>query len=52
MNNEINEALVYESDELDESLKKEIIVSNESKGKRIDAFLSDVENITRSAAAI
>ena len=51
MNNEINEGLICEADELDEGLKKEIIVSDESKGKRIDAFLSESEDITRSAAA-
>ena len=47
----MNNEFVYEAEELDEGSKKEIIVSNESKGKRIDAFLSDNENITRSAAA-
>ena len=51
MSNNMNEILTHEADELDEGLKKEIIVSNEAKGKRIDAFLSDAEGITRSAAA-
>ena len=51
MSNDTNEVLTCDVDELDEGLKKEIIVSNEAKGKRIDAFLSEVEGITRSAAA-
>ena len=51
MKGELNEGLVYEVDELDDALKKEIVVSNESKGVRIDAYLSECEGITRSAAA-
>lgn len=50
-NNESLEALSLENEELLENDKKEIIVSNESKGERIDAFISNAEGITRSAAA-
>ena len=51
MNNESVEALALDGEELWENDKKEIVVPNESKGERIDAFLSNVEGITRSAAA-
>ena len=50
MNNEFDLAVAYEAYELDDA-KKEIIVSNESKGARMDAFLAEQECITRSAAA-
>ena len=51
MDNKIDNPFVCETDELDESEKKEIIIPNESKGERIDAFLAASKNITRSAAA-
>lgn len=42
---------MLDGDELEESNKKEITVSNEAKGTRLDSFLADAEEITRSAAA-
>ena len=51
MNNGSIDALALDGEELWENDKKEIIVPNESKGERIDAFLSNAEGITRSAAA-
>ena len=50
-NNESLEVFSLENEELLENDKKEITVPNESKGERIDAYVSNAEGITRSAAA-
>ena len=51
MNSEFDKDFIIDGDELEELNKKEITVSNESKGTRLDSFLANAEDITRSAAA-
>lgn len=51
MNNDFIDELSFDAEASCEVEKKEITVPNESKGERIDAFLSCAEGITRSTAA-
>lgn len=51
MSSEKNNEALNENEELLDDNKKGIIVSNESKGERIDSFVADSLDMTRSAAA-